>query len=112
MSFVRDWFLSKVLSALEGIARDVAAIRAVVNESRNYTRRIMALVSIEQSVLDAFGTTLQEIADNVQEIVDDPSNDLGPADVSGITGAVTRLQELVAEPESPVEPTPEASEPN
>ena len=68
----------------------------------------MALVSIDQTVLDELGNTLQTVADGVQSIIDDPDNDLGPADLSAVTDAVSRLQALVANPETPVEPTPDA----
>jgi hypothetical protein len=69
---------------------------------------IVALASIEQSVLDQIGSSLQEVADGVQAIIDDPGNDLGPADMTAVTSAVSRLQDLVANPETPVEPTPDA----
>jgi hypothetical protein len=65
---------------------------------------LMALVQIDQSVLDAFGTTLNEIADAVQAIVDDEDNPLGDADVTGITAPIARLQEILTTPEEPVEP--------
>lgn len=66
----------------------------------------MALVQIEQSVLDAFGGTLNEVADAVQALVDDDTNPLTDADVSGIVQPITRLQSLLAKPEQPVEPVP------
>lgn len=66
----------------------------------------MALVQVEQSVLDAFATELANIADAVQAIVDDPGNPLQDADVSGLTSAVTRLQGMLAAPETPVEEPP------
>lgn len=66
----------------------------------------MALVSIEQSVLDELGNTLGTIADGVQAIIDDPSNDLGPADFTAVTAGVARLQSLVAAPETPADETP------
>lgn len=75
-------------------------IRRII-ELQEYT---MALVQIDQTVLDAFGSTLSEIADAVQAIVDDETNPLGDADVTGITAPITRLQELLTKPEEPVEP--------
>lgn len=69
------------------------------------TRRIMALVSVEQSVLDAIGTELSGVADAVQAIVDDQSNPLEAADLTGITQPLSRVQELLTKPQEPVEPT-------
>lgn len=64
----------------------------------------MALVQIDQTVLDAFGVALSEIADAVQAIVDDPGNPLGDADVTGITAPIARLQDILTTPEEPVAP--------
>ncbi len=71
----------------------------------------MALVSIDQSVLDEIGNQLGVIADGVQAIIDDPSNDLGPADLTAVTNGVSRLQGLVAQPETPVEPEAPVEDP-
>ncbi len=68
---------------------------------------IMALVKVDQTVLDAIGTTLTEVADAVQVIVDDETNPLTDADLTGITTPVTRLQEILTKPETPVEPPSE-----
>lgn len=66
----------------------------------------MALVQVDQTVLDAFGATLSEIADAVQAIVDDEANPLTDADVSGITAPIARLQDILTKPETPVEDAP------
>lgn len=94
----------------EDIGKELAAIQQEQLLQRNLLVNLtemvgvlMALASIEQSVLDEIGTQLQTVADGVQAIIDDPSNDLGPADLSGITDAVSRLQGLVSEPETPVD---------
>jgi hypothetical protein len=65
---------------------------------------IMALVQVDQTVLDAIGTELGNVADAVQAIVDNPSVPLEAADLTGITAPVSRLQELLTKPEEPVDP--------
>lgn len=75
---------------------------------------VMALVQVDQTVLDAIGDTLDEIADAVQEIVDNDDNPLQDADMTGITGPISRLQEILTKPEVPVDggDTPVEDEPD
>jgi hypothetical protein len=74
-------------------------------------RIIMALVKVDQTVLDAIGDTLSGILTAVEEIVADESNPLQDADLTKITGPVTALQEVLTRPTEPVEPeTPETPE--
>ena len=77
---------------------------------------VMALVQVDQTVLDAIGDTLDEIADAVQTIVDNDDNPLQDADMTGITGPISRLQEILTKPEVPVdsgdEPAPAEPETN
>lgn len=70
----------------------------------------MALVQVDQTVLDAIGSTLGDVADAVQKIVDDETNPLGEADLTGITEPVARLQEILTKPEEPVEPPVEPAD--
>lgn len=67
----------------------------------------MALVSVDDSVIVAIGTQLSAIADGVQTIIDDESNPLQPADLSPITDPVARIADMLAAPETPVEPVVE-----
>jgi hypothetical protein len=90
----------------EDFGEELRAIKERLGRIERNQEKIMALVQIDQTVLDAFGSTLSEIADGVQALVDDDSNPLTDADVTGITAPITRLQELLAKPEEPVEPTP------
>lgn len=69
----------------------------------------MALVKIDQSVLDEFGTQLSTIADEVQKLVDDESNPLSDADVSGITGPLARINTLFQAPTTPVDGSDDGS---
>lgn len=68
---------------------------------------IVALVSVDQSVLDAIGTELSAIGDAVQTLVDNPDVPLDAADLSVITEPISRIQNALTEPETPVEPEPE-----
>jgi hypothetical protein len=65
---------------------------------------LMALVSVDQTVLDSIGTELGSIADAVQALVDNPDVPLGAADLSSITDAVSRIESSLTAPETPVEP--------
>lgn len=69
---------------------------------------LMALVSVDQTVLDSIGTELGSIADAVQALVDNPDVPLGAADLSSITAAVSRIESSLTAPETPVDPAPEA----
>lgn len=74
------------------------------------TRKIghlMALVSVDQTVLDGIGTELGTIADAVQALVDNPDVPLQAADLTSITDAVGRIESSLTAPETPVEPAPE-----
>ena len=70
----------------------------------------MALVSVDQTVLDAIGATLDEVAEAVETIVNDEDNPLGAADLTSITEPVARLQDILTKPEAPVEPAPPAED--
>lgn len=88
------------------IGQELREIKQLLHGIRHTQEYIMALVQIDQTVLDAFGTTLGEIADGVQALVDDETNPLTDADVTGITAPIARLQEILTAPETPVEETP------
>ena len=66
---------------------------------------IMALVSIEQSDLDDIATTVSDVADALQAVIDNP-NPLAPADESALQAAVVKLQG-VGPKTAPVEPPAE-----
>ena len=64
---------------------------------------LMALVQIDQTVLDEIASDLQVVLDEVTAIVDNPDVPLGDADVSGITEAVNSIQAKLANPTTPVD---------
>jgi hypothetical protein len=67
----------------------------------------MALVSIEQDVLDSVATDVSDTADILQGILDSETP-LDPADVTSLTAAVAKLKGVgvVVPVPAPVEPTP------
>ena len=100
-----QWTIAVVIGAL--VVQSLWQ-RSLLKRSINHLSRkldtIMALVSVDQSVLDAIGTELGAIADAVQELVDNPDVPLDAADLSVITAPVARMQEALTAPEEPVQP--------
>lgn len=103
--------LNEIYEVLYSLQIKLASVEFVSNLNHILLKEIMALVQIEQSVLDAFGETLETIVDEVQAIVDDESNPLTDADVSGIIEGLTKLEGILAQPETPVEPEPVEPDP-
>jgi hypothetical protein len=102
-----SWGSIDIAQELREIKNEQTLLRQLAVTQGNLIGVLVALASIEQSVLDDLGTTLGTVADGVQAIIDDPSNDLGPADLSSVNAGLARLQALVAAPETPVDENPD-----
>lgn len=67
--------------------------------------QLMALVTIDQTVLDGFAASLTTIDTAVKALAANPNNNLQPADVSGITNEIAAIQADL-NPPAPADPTP------
>jgi hypothetical protein len=98
-----DWITLALI-----VAATALILRSIHRDTRRSERRIMALVSIEQSDLDDIATTVSETADILQGILDSDTP-TPPADETAIRAAVTKLQGVG--PKVPATPDPEPEVP-
>lgn len=68
---------------------------AQINRIEEKVDTLMALVSVEQDVLDTIGLELTNLGDAVQALVDDPGNTLTAADLSVITDPLARIESIL-----------------
>jgi archaellum component FlaC len=86
-----------------------ANIVETINRIEQKVDRIMALVSVEQDVLNTIGTELTNIADAVQTLADDANNPLTAADLTVITDPLSRIENILpptVEPDTEPEDEP------
>jgi hypothetical protein len=90
---------------------ELGIITAVVLRTEEIARRLerkvdalMTLVSVDDSVLAAIGTSLSSIDDEVTALVNNPNLNIQAGDVSGIQSTIADLNSKLAAPTTPVTP--------
>lgn len=80
-----------IAAELRAINRSLGGIAQTLTRIERKQDITMALVAIEQADLDMIATTIVQVAEDLQEVLDS-DEDLGPADQSGIEAALTKLK--------------------